>query len=99
MGTLFDQRPRNYSEIDLSDVDAYVKELSAIAKKNKVTLPEVIETWKVLEMRRQTDRYVANGDIFDEQMGGFGKLIQELIEKIGEIAEILQEKLPDPSDE
>ena len=43
----------------------------------------------VLELRRQNDLYVDNGEVFDEQIGGIGRLLQQIIEVLsGDLAEI-----------
>lgn len=76
MGTLFEQRPRDFKTQDADQWIDYVKDL---AKKNKMPIGEVIEILKVAEMYRQNTVYVANGDIHDEQMAGFGELLRELI--------------------
>jgi hypothetical protein len=81
MGTLFNQAPRNYdrkesSKIILDEIDM-IKDMSL---KTGLTVSEVIETCKMLELRRKNNLYVMNGDAFDEQIAGIGELIKEFVE-------------------
>ncbi|CCQ64077.1 conserved hypothetical protein [Crocosphaera watsonii WH 0402] len=41
-------------------------------------MSDVIAAKSALEQERSNNLYVKNGDTFDEQMAGFGELIQEL---------------------
>ena len=79
MGTLTDQPPRKHHRIDAEDVTDFIKEAKAIAKNQKVELSDVLEAYRILELKRKNTLYVTNGDIFDEQMAGLGKLIEEFI--------------------
>lgn len=79
MGTLFNQPERNYRKIDNKDIDAFLQNSLELAKKYKISIGDVINATKLLELERRNDLYVSNGDIFDEQMSGIGELLQKLI--------------------
>lgn len=94
MGTLFDQLPRNYHDIDFErHVKADCEEIQKIAKKTKMSIAEVIEVYKINTINRLINCYVDNGNIFDEQMAGFGNLFKSFNEKTGVIVDYLESKL------
>ena len=79
MGTLLNQGHRNYQHCDkIEDVISEIQALKDIQKKTGLTYDQVLETCKMLELRRKNTLYVENGDTFDEQMAGFGELLKEL---------------------
>jgi len=81
VGTLGNQPEREFYRDDL---DSCVGELIEIANKYKVSLDTVVEAKKAMEMQRRNDLYAANGDYFDEQMGGFGDKLSEIASAISE---------------
>jgi hypothetical protein len=85
MGTLFSQKERDFRIVSPNDVVAFLNNASKVAKKCNVSVAEVIEAAKVLEMERRNSLYVANGDTLDEQLAGFGELIQELTSTIKDL--------------
>lgn len=79
MGTLFNQSVRNgFYCYDVESITFEIGKIERIVEKTGFTIPQVIEVCKMLEMRRQNDLYKANGDIFDEQMAGFGEIARDL---------------------
>jgi hypothetical protein len=81
MGTLFNQLPRNYYRVESEeDIISEIEQFKEIQKKTGITYENVIETCKMLELRRQNNLYADNGDAFDEQMGGFGELLKNYLE-------------------
>lgn len=74
MGTLFNQLPRmhhnNSVELNAFEIGKSVK---LIQKDLGITFTQALELYKL-------SYQVHNDDIKDEQLAGFGKLIQELIE-------------------
>lgn len=77
MGTLINQPPRDYKTIDQHDVINEIKSIEEIADVTGFSVDQVIKVRSILEMKRRNSLYVANGDIFDEQIGGIGQLIEE----------------------
>ena len=78
MGTLFDQDPRDYRRIDTDYIDAFLGMAVKMSKKHNVTVAEVIAAANVLELRRKNDLAVDNGNIFDEQMAGIGRILTDI---------------------
>lgn len=79
MGTLFEQKPRKGFNVSEQEIGDFLKEITALAKKNNISVADVIEAYKTLEYRRKNNLFHDNGDIFDEQMAGFGKLLEEYL--------------------
>lgn len=79
MGTLGNQPARKEFHIDLS---RFMEELIDICKKHDVTIEAVIEAKKALELERQNDIAVQDGDYRDEQMGGIGDILGEIARAI-----------------
>lgn len=92
MGTLHTQPPRNYQHVCIEDVGGFLNEVSGLVKKHKVSMADVIEAHKVLELKRRNDLYVANGDIYDEQMAGIGKEIQQVATSIEKLSDSIERK-------
>jgi len=93
MGTLFNQEPRRYlkvREIEISDLLTVAKKQ---AKEHKIEVSLVLEAYRIKEMERRNNLYADNGDIFDEQMQGFGELFQELNQKLDRILSMKDEEL------
>ncbi|MCX5846686.1 MAG: hypothetical protein NTW12_10100 [Deltaproteobacteria bacterium] len=87
MGTLFKQPERNHRVIKLLDIEDFLENAIKVSKEKKVSVSDVIEAKKVLELQRKNDLYVENGDTHDEQMSGIGELLKELIQAIESINE------------
>lgn len=87
MGTLFKQSERNSFKVSKSDAENFLKEAIDLAKKHKVEVSDVIEIFKILELKRKNDLYHWNGDTFDEQMAGIGELLKEANGILRKIAE------------
>ena len=79
MGTLLEQKPRNYRHLDERDAILKIDEIKEISKVKKVTFDQALKVYELLENQRATNLYVANGDIKDEQLAGFGELIIKYI--------------------
>jgi hypothetical protein len=79
MGTLFTQEPRPYYAVSMDDLDDQINIMGALSKAHKISLDQVISISHVLELERANNLYAYNGDAFDEQLCGFGELLQELI--------------------
>ena len=87
MGTLFNQSPRKYWEVTKENVNSFLEDAVELAKKHKITISDVFEAYKICEEQRKHNLYVANGDALDEQLAGFGELIQKLITTIDPMIE------------
>ncbi|MBR8534413.1 hypothetical protein KDU71_02490 [Carboxylicivirga sediminis] len=85
MGTLQQQPPRNYSKIDENRLETFIEEINEVAQNTGVSLETALKAREILEIERRNDLFVANGDIHDEQMGGFGDLLENLTNAISEL--------------
>lgn len=87
MGTLYAQPERNSKRVSANALDSFLETSVKLARKHGITVTEVLAAARVLEMERANDLYVANGDVFDEQIAGIGEELQKVasaIEKIGD---------------
>lgn len=93
MGTLMHQERRNKLTVTESNVAFLLEDAQKLAKKYKVDIAVVLEAYRIKEMERQNDLYVENGDVHDEQMTGFGKLIETFNGKMDFICNLLEDRM------
>lgn len=90
MGTLFQQKVRDGFNVDLNDIESYALRLKRMAERledesgPEITIDHLIRIKEVLEIERATNAYIYNGDVYDEQMMGFGELFDRFIKQRGE---------------
>ncbi|AST27506.1 hypothetical protein [Ralstonia pseudosolanacearum] len=82
MGTLFEQPRRQFLDVSTDNIDDFLSVANHLAKKHKLSVADVIAARAVLETARASDLAVRNGDVFDEQMAGLGRLLEELTSAI-----------------
>jgi len=82
MSKLGNQPERKFFQVNMNEVDEFIKYAKHTAEVNDITYKEAVEVFKILEYARRTDVIVEDGDFRDEQAGGFGELIEKLIEKL-----------------
>lgn len=90
MGSLFEPTSRSRHAFDEIEVEKFIKPANALAKKLNISLMEVLEPLKFQKRRNKV--YVNNGNIFDEQMMGFGEMLKEFVQKIDFIITKVDEK-------
>ena len=93
MGTLYNEPPRNYFDIDLKYIKSECEEIKKIAKETNMSVADVIEVYKIKTKNRSIDCYVDNGDKWDEQMAGFGELFKSFNEKLERVIDLLESKM------
>lgn len=93
MGTLFNEPERKYFDIDFKYVKSDCENIKKIAKETGMSVTDVIEVNKIKTQNRSIDCYVANGDIHDEQMSGFGELFKSFNSKLDDLIELLESKI------
>ena len=100
MGTLFDQRPRPHfnqlfnphTRLSANKLFMeYLLEIKEAAKKSGLTVDQVLKAIELIELNRSNDIAIYDGDVKDEQLGGFGILAKELIGVIEEIQQEIKE--------
>lgn len=92
MGTLKEQDPRNFRHIKYSDIVDFITEAKSIAKDEDISLELVFEAYRIKEVERRNNLFVDNGNIFDEQMAGFGGLLESLIAHFNVISTVLDDR-------
>lgn len=71
MWTLFNQPERKQYNYILDDE---IQNFKDIAKQNNISYWELLDTIKILELKRKNDLFIANWDILDEQLAWFWQL-------------------------
>ena len=97
MGTLFDQPVRQHHWIEESHIDSALDNIEYIIKKRKMSVSEAVSVLSLLQHQRQNNLYQANGDIWDEQMAGFGELIRSIYESLDTVVDIARQHI-DPTE-
>lgn len=92
MGTLHDQKPRDFKNVTKSGALNLITEINEVSKETKLSFDQVFKIYELKEKQRTNSLYAANGDIKDEQLSGFGDLISELNSHLGTIAESFEQK-------
>ena len=93
MGTLFKQEKRSFNEVHEFDVKTLLKEVHKIGGQDDFEPDHVLKAFQILELRRLNDFLVNNGNTFDEQMHGIGKLLEAIATKANSIKNILAAKM------
>lgn len=78
MGILGNQQDRStfaYSEGSVIDL---LNEIKNVARSTGLSADQVLKAYEIKEYERRTNAYIENGDYTDEQMGGFGELLEEI---------------------
>ena len=78
MGILGNQQDRStfaYSEGSVIDL---LNEIKNVARSTGLSADQVLKAYEIKEYERRTNAYIENGDFTDEQMGGFGELLEEI---------------------
>lgn len=78
MGTLHDQKPRNYKTVISQDAKDLIDEILDVAEATNVSFNEALRVYELLEQKRKTDCFVDNGDIWDEQISGIGQILERI---------------------
>ena len=65
-----------------SSVKNTMDEIKQVAKEQKVSVGEVIALYGAMVHNRHCDLMARDGDIKDEQLAGFGGLLEQLIESL-----------------
>ncbi len=85
MGTLTDQPPRKYRFPESEEVGIMVRQVKELSKKENISFDQALRIFELLEQERSNTLSVDNGDIWDEQIGGIGKILEKIAESCKEI--------------
>lgn len=80
MGTLFDQESRG--KHDGVNQTELLFRLKILMDEHDMSMANAIEFMKVLEMNRTNNLYRNNGDAWDEQIAGIGKILENISDAI-----------------
>jgi hypothetical protein len=79
MGTLYEQAPRRWHEVEEPEIDEFLSTVIRLAEKHGISVSDVIAASRVLELARQNNLYIEDGDAFDEQLAGLGRILESAI--------------------
>jgi hypothetical protein len=79
MGTLFNQSIRKFNSVSSDEIDSRILQYKKLAAKHNISLGEVIQIADLAAYEYRTLFLVDDGDRRDEQLAGFGGLIQSLM--------------------
>lgn len=82
MGTLFEQPPRNLYHVEERNLMIAIELIKKAATQSKLDIKTVVEIYKSEVLNRFINCYVANGNIFDEQISGIGKILSDISHSI-----------------
>jgi len=82
MGTLKEQPVRRTLNISKEQHVRFVEEIASVASETGISIENVLKAREIMELSRRNDLFVANGDIHDEQMSGFGDLLENLTQAV-----------------
>lgn len=86
MGTLEKQPPRNYHGIENKDVINIIDQAIINADEYNVSVADALKALEIAAYERRTTAIISNGDIWDEQIAGIGKLIDNVGKELARIA-------------
>jgi len=82
MGTLFQQPIRNRHRVEHEEFIYVIEYYQRVSKQTGVSLEQVIQIAQLETANRAIEVQVSDNDIKDEQLAGFGELIQHLASAI-----------------
>ena len=79
MGTLFNQKPRNTLSVEDKQVRIWCDWVNIQAKELGREVKDVLKAFEIYEKKRTNNLSVYDGDSKDEQLAGFGEILQNLV--------------------
>ena len=73
------QEPRNFNTVDFEVLCDITNDLNELCLEAGISMDQAIRIYELAELRRRNNLYVINGDIHDEQMAGFGEILNEML--------------------
>jgi hypothetical protein len=80
MGTLFEQPERDEEHNTGFTADEMIIEIKRVMGVHGLSMDQSLRFFELLENKRRNQLYVNNGNILDEQLAGFGKLIDRFLD-------------------
>ena len=78
MGILGDQPERDNYRINDDALDFFLTDAAELAKKHNISVEVVVNAKYALEIERQNNIAVQDGDYTDEQAGGIGEILTRI---------------------
>ncbi len=97
MGTLFSQSERERLPVEDGALSDYVGFIKQTARDHDVSFADVVEAARVLEMARQNELHVRNGDAWDEQIAGIGEILSRLADSLEAVQDEMATAPPLPT--
>ncbi|MCR4873654.1 MAG: hypothetical protein K5885_08955 [Bacteroidales bacterium] len=85
MGTLFEQPKRLRCDIDENSLLSTIDMLKSVSKESKLDFKTVVDIYHADVLNRFNACYLNNGEAFDEQMSGIGRILADISESIKNI--------------
>ena len=85
MGTLTEQPPRKYRFPEPEEVEIMVNQVKSLAEKHEISFDQSLRIFELLEKERSNSLAVDNGNIWDEQIGGIGKILEKMADSLREL--------------
>lgn len=73
---------RQYHEVDINEVSQFLNSVSELAEEHNLEKKDIIEAYKVVELRRKNNLFVSNGDIHDEQIKFISSLLKQISDRL-----------------
>lgn len=95
MGTLFNQLPRKGCHVEKEDISNAANKLIDVSNETELTLDQVIKIYEILVIDRKNNLMWHQGDTLDEQLAGFGEILNNIEQHIKSYVESNQEEESD----
>jgi len=87
METLMDQVKRERQSISDTGLEAKINSISQIVSKTNKSFDQVVRVLEVMEFERRNNLFIDNGDVFDEQMIRFRRILEEIFNRLASLNE------------
>ena len=78
MGVLGNQPPRDTHRVTDDCLDSFLDYCRDLSHEYHISIDSVIRAKQALELCRQNENYIQNGDYTDEHMSGFGEIFSRI---------------------
>ncbi|PCI66630.1 MAG: hypothetical protein COB26_10965 [Piscirickettsiaceae bacterium] len=78
MGALGNQPAREQYRTNLDSISYFIEDAAELAKKHNVKIEVIVNAKHALELERQNNIAIQNGDFTDEQAAGIGEILSRI---------------------
>lgn len=79
MGTLFNQRPREYRPIVDREAEKFIEWVGELSKRYSLPPESILRRLEVFTKLAEVNFKYSNADVWDEQIGGLGKIAEKFV--------------------